>query len=323
MDYRRLGSAGIKVSVLSFGSWITFGPQVDVSLAERCLSVAYENGINFFDNAETYASGESERIMGEALKRLKWRRGSYLISTKHYWGLNDGSNERNTLNRKYLLEGIDGSLKRLQLEYVDLLFCHRPDPNTPLEETVRAMSEIVSSGRAMYWGTSEWSGAEIALAWGIAKQNGWHPPQMEQPQYNLMHRQRVESEYSRLYSDIGLGLTTWSPLASGLLTGKYLNDVPKNSRANVTTLGHLKESLTSAENQKVVKRLLPIANDLGCSLAQLAIAWCVKNERVSTVITGASSTEQLQENLKAVEVVAKLSTSVMSSIEECLREKIS
>jgi voltage-dependent potassium channel beta subunit len=319
MEYRRLGSAGIKVSVLSFGSWITFGAQLDVEHAERCLELAYENGVNFFDNAEAYANGDSERLMGEALKKLKWRRGSYLVSTKLFWGINGDINERNTLNRKYLLEGIDSSLKRLQLEYVDLLYCHRPDPNTPLEETVRTMHEIVCSGRAIYWGTSEWSGAEIALAWQLAKQHGWHPPQMEQPQYNLLHRQRVEDEYARLYSDIGLGLTTWSPLASGLLTGKYLNGAPENSRATVTSMTSLRERLIDPASQEVVKRILPIANDLGCSLAQLAIAWCIKNPNVSTVIMGASNNDQLKENLKAVSISEKLDLELLKKLDELVK----
>ncbi len=318
MEYRRLGSAGIKVSALSIGSWVTYGTQVDVDRAAASMKAAYDAGVNFFDNAEAYAAGKSEEIMGAALRKLGWRRGSYLISTKIYWGLHDGPNEKNTLNRKRLLEAIDGSLKRFGMDYVDLLFCHRPDPDTTIEEVVYAMSDIVASGRAIYWGTSEWSAAEIMEAWQIADRRNLRKPQMEQPQYNLFTRDRVEVEYARLYDDIGLGLTIWSPLASGLLTGKYNQGIPKDSRFSLPGYEWLKDSLT-AERIAAVKRLEPIAKDLGASTTQLALAWAVKNRRVSTVITGASRPEQVGENMKAMDLAAKLDEGMMKRIEEATR----
>lgn len=313
MQYRRLGRAGIKVSVLSFGSWVTFHHQADVNLAADMMKVAYEAGVNFFDNAEVYAGGKSEEVMGAALKRLGWRRGSYLVSTKFYWGLHKGVNERNTLNRKRLLEGIDGSLRRLGLDYVDLVFCHRPDRETPIEETARAMQDIVQSGRAMYWGISEWSADEIRAAWNICDQYGWHKPVTEQPEYNLFHRERVEKEYARLYEDIGLGTTIWSPLAFGILTGKYNSGIPKDSRASLKGYGWMKDEITQEKIAKV-KKLARIAKELDCTLAQFAIAWCAKNEHVSTVITGASRVEQVEENTKALEVLPKLTEDVMERV---------
>jgi len=317
MEYRRLGSAGIKVSALSIGSWVTYGTQVDVDLAAASMKAAYDAGVNFFDNAEAYAAGKSEEIMGAALRKLGWRRGSYLISTKIYWGLHDGPNEKNTLNRKRLLEAIDGSLKRFGMDYVDLVFCHRPDPETTVEEVVYAMSDIVASGRAIYWGTSEWSAAEIMEAWQIADRRNLRKPQMEQPQYNLFTRERVEVEYARLYEDIGLGLTIWSPLASGLLSGKYNQGIPKDSRFSLPGYEWLKDSLTT-ERIAAVKRLEPIARDLGATTAQLALAWAVKNRHVSTVITGASRPEQVSENMKALDFVAKLDDGVMKRIAEAV-----
>ena len=317
MLYRRLGRAGIQVSVLSFGSWVTFHNQAGVDSAAEMMKAAYEAGVNFFDNAEVYASGKSETVMGESLKKLGWRRSSYLISTKFYWGLERGVNERNTLNRKRLLEGIDGSLRRLGLDYVDLIFCHRPDKNTPIEETAHTMHDIVQSGRAIYWGVSEWSADEIRAAWSLCDKHGWHKPQMEQPQYNLLHRKRVEVEYARLYEDIGLGTTIWSPLASGLLTGKYNNGFPKDSRANLKGYGWLKDEITKDKIAKV-KKLAPIAKELGVSMAQLALAWCAKNPNVSTVITGASRVEQVHENLKALEVMPKLTEDVMKRIDKII-----
>ena len=319
MNYRRLGNAGIKVSELSLGSWVTFGNQVDVDLAVECMKTAYDAGCNFFDNAEAYARGQSEEVMGAALKKLGWRRAGYLVSTKLFWGLNEGPNQRNTLNRKYLLEAIDGCLQRLQLDHVDLLFCHRPDPHTPVEETVWAMSDIVSQGKALYWGVSEWSADEIRAAWSIADRHHLHKPQMEQPQYHMLERTKVEKEYKRLYTDIGLGTTTWSPLASGLLTGKYNNGVPAGSRATLEGYEWLKEELINPERIEKVKQLQPLAADLGCSLAQLAIAWCLKNPNVSTVITGASRLEQVTENFKALEVAPKLTPEVMERIEGVLQ----
>lgn len=314
MQYRRLGRSGLKVSELSYGSWLTYGNQLDDKLARECMAVAYDAGVNFFDNAEVYAKGASETIMGNALRQLGWRRASYCVSTKFYWGLHDGPNEKNTLNRKYLRQAIDGSLTRLQLDYVDLVFCHRPDPDTPLEETVQAMSDMITDGKALYWGTSEWSAAEIAAAWHFAERHHLHKPVVEQPQYNLFHRERVEREYARLYADLGIGITSWSPLASGLLTGKYNDGIPPDSRGNLKGYEWLAERLTDAAQIARVRRLAPIARDLGCTLAQLAIAWCVRNPRVSTVITGASRPEQVRENMLALDVVPKLDATVLARI---------
>jgi len=271
--------------------------------------------VNFFDNAEVYAKGASETLMGEALHKLGWRRSSYLVSTKFYWGLHDGPNEKNTLNRKYLMQAIDGSLRRLRLDYVDLVFCHRPDPDTPVEETVYAMHDIIASGKALYWGTSEWSAGEIVEAYEIAERHHLRKPAMEQPQYNLLHRDRVEKEYARLYRDYGLGTTTWSPLASGLLTGKYNEGVPPDSRAALKGYEWLSESVQDADKLRRVRKLAPLAQELGCTLAQLALAWCLRNPNVSTVITGASRPAQVTENMKALQVVPKLTPEVMARIE--------
>ena len=316
MSFRRLGRAGIKVSVLSLGSWVTFHNQVQTDAAVEMMKAAYEAGVNFFDNAEVYAGGKSEEVMGAALKKLGWRRSSYLVSTKFFWGLNDGPNERNTLNRKRLLEGMDGSLRRFGLDYVDLVFCHRPDRETPVEETAHAMHNIVESGRALYWGVSEWSADEIRAAWTVCDKYGWHKPTMEQPQYNLLHRERVEIEYARLYEDIGLGTTTWSPLASGLLTGKYKDGIPADSRGALKGYGWLKDKLTDKDSLAKVQKLGKIAKELDCTLAQFAIAWCAKNPNVSTVITGASRVEQVRENLKAIEVLPKLTEDVMNQVDK-------
>ena len=316
MEYRRLGRSGLKVSVLSFGSWVTFGPQLDEGLASDCLGAAREAGVNFFDNAESYSGGESERIMGKALARLGWPRHSYVVSTKIFWGIHDVVNVRNTLNRKYLLQAIEGSLERFDLDFVDLVFCHRADPETPLEETVRAMSDIVSSGRALYWGTSEWAADEIRAAWDIADRHNLHKPVMEQPQYNILERRKVESEFARLYEDIGLGLTVWSPLASGLLTGKYIDGIPEGSRAALPGYEWLQGMLTDPKRNKKVKALKDIADGFGCTLAQMALAWCAKNPRVSTVITGASRVEQVHENMKALDVIPLLDDEVMQKIDE-------
>jgi voltage-dependent potassium channel beta subunit len=315
MKYRRLGRSGLKVSELSFGSWVTYGNQLSEGPARECMAAAHDAGVNFFDNAEVYARGQSERIMGAALKTLGWRRESYVVSTKFFWGLNDGPNERNTLSRKYLMAAIDGSLARLQLDHVDLVFCHRPDPDTPIEETVWAMHDIIRAGKAHYWGTSEWSAAEIASAWQIAERAHLAKPVMEQPQYNLFHRGRVELEYARLYDDLGLGLTTWSPLASGLLTGKYNAGVPAGSRATLKGYEWLAERIVDKEKLAKVRQLLPIARDLDCTPAQLSLAWCVKNPRVSTVITGASRPEQVVENMKTLDVVPRLTPEVMARID--------
>jgi voltage-dependent potassium channel beta subunit len=319
MNYRRLGRSGLKVSELSFGSWVTYGNQVDTRAARELMAAAFDAGVNFFDNAEIYARGQSEEIMGSVLKELGWPRLKYVISTKFYWGLATGKgafpNERNTLNRKYLLQAIDGSLKRLQLDYVDLVFCHRPDPETPLEETVWAMHDMIERGRALYWGTSEWSADEIRAAWDVADRRNLHKPVMEQPQYNLLHRKRVEKEYARLYEDIGLGLTTWSPLASGLLSGKYRNGVPAGSRGALETYAFLRESLTDPNRNRIVGELDVVAKDVGCTLAQLALAWCLMNRHVSTVITGATRVEQVTENMKALDVAARLTPEILLKIE--------
>jgi hypothetical protein len=318
MQYRRLGGTGLKVSVLSFGSWVTFGPQLAGNPAEECLAAAYDAGVNFFDNAESYSGGESERIMGEAIANLGWARRSYVISTKLFWGISPEVNMVNTLNRKYLSQAIDGSLERLGLDFVDLVYCHRPDPETPIEETVWAMSDMVSAGKALYWGTSEWSADAIREAWNIAERHHLHKPVVEQPQYNMLWRDRVEDEYSSLYDTTGLGLTIWSPLASGLLTGKYLDGIPEGSRGSLAGYEWLQDFLTDADRNAVVRQLAGVAEELGCTLAQLAIAWCVKNPHVSTVITGASRVEQVHENLASLEVVDKLTDEVMARIQAIL-----
>jgi voltage-dependent potassium channel beta subunit len=315
MNYRRLGRSGLKVSELSFGSWVTYGNQLDVNAARDCMAAAWERGVNFFDNAEVYARGESETIMGEILAKLAWPRLRYIVSTKFFWGITEGPNEKSTLNRKYLLTAIDGSLARLKLDYVDLVYCHRPDPATPIEETVWAMHDIIERGKALYWGTSEWSAAEIMAAWQIAERHHLRKPVVEQPEYNLFHRSRVEVEYQRLYDEMGLGLTTWSPLASGLLTGKYKDGVPPDSRGAIQRMSFLLPALTDKAKNSAVAQLDEVARDLGCTTAQLAIAWCLRNKRVSTVITGASRVSQVEENLKAADVVQKLTPAVLERID--------
>ncbi|MGZ8260341.1 MAG: potassium channel beta subunit family protein [Caldimonas sp.] len=318
MQYRRLGASGLQVSTLSLGSWITYHAQVDVAAAKEMLAVAFDAGVNFFDNAEVYAQGQSEVVMGEAIRALKWPRLRYVVSTKFFWGLGREGNTVNridTLNRKYLMQAIDGSLARLQLDFVDLVFCHRPDPHTPIEETVWAMSDIVASGKALYWGTSEWSAAEIRAAWDIADQHHLRKPVMEQPQYHLFHRKRVEQEYARLYQDIGLGLTTWSPLASGLLSGKYRSGIPPQSRGALEGMGWLAKGLTDAAKNAAVASLEGVAAELGVTVAQLAIAWAARNANVSTVITGASNVGQLRANLAAVDAIDKLTPEVLARID--------
>jgi len=319
MEHRRLGQSGLKVSVLSFGSWVSFGPQLDVAKARDCIDAAHAAGVTFFDNAEAYAGGESERIMGQAIQQLGWARETYTVSTKVYWGLTEGVNSKNTLNRKYLLHSIDGCLERFGLDFVDLLYCHRPDSGTPIEETVWAMSDIIDRGQALYWGTSEWSADEIRAAWEIADRHHLHKPVMEQPQYNIFERRRVEREYARLYEDIGLGLTTWSPLASGLLSGKYIDGIPAGSRATLPGYEWLKDMLTDEGRNAKVKALAGIAEELDCTLSQLSLAWCAKNPHVSTVITGASRVEQVQENMGALDVLPKLSDDVMARIKQAAR----
>ena len=315
MNYRRLGKAGLKVSELSFGAWVTFGGQVGQELARECMAAAYDAGVNFFDNAEGYAAGEAETVMGKAIKELGWRRESIVVSTKIFWG-GDGPNDLG-LSHKHVIEGVNNALRRLQMDYVDLVFCHRPDPNTPIEETVRAMDIVIKQGKALYWGTSEWSAAEIMRADGLARQYGLTPPTMEQPQYNMFVRERVEKEYALLYQELGYGTTIWSPLASGLLSGKYNDGIPTDSRAALEGYEWLQQGITPERITKV-RQLQPIAAELSSSLAQLALAWCLMNPRVSTVITGASRPEQVVENMKAVEVAARLTPEVMARIEAIL-----
>ena len=315
MEYRHLGRTGIRVSELSLGSWVTFKNQVDVDAAVEIMAAAYAAGVNFFDNAEAYAAGKSEEVMGAALKKLGWRRGSYLVTTKLYWGLHDGVNEKNTLNRKRLIEGINGSLERFQLDYVDVLYCHRADKTTPIEETVWAMHNIIERGKAMYWGTSEWSATEIVQAIEIAERHHLHKPVVEQPQYNLFERGRFSGDYVRFYKDYGYGSTIWSPLASGLLSGKYNAGIPKDSRAGSMNMNWLTESVTDKNKIAKVQALEPIAKELGCTLSQLSLAWCLKNPFVSSVITGATSVKQLQENMKAIDVAPKLTDDVLKRID--------
>ena len=317
MEYRRLGRSGLRVSVLSFGSWVTFAnkDQIDTAKdAAECLAAAKEAGVNFFDNAEGYAAGESERVMGGAFRELGWQRHEYIVSTKLFWGLHDQVNMKNTLNRKYLSQAIDGSLERLGLDFVDLVFCHRADRRTPIEETVWAMSDMITQGKALYWGTSEWAADEIRAAYDIADRHNLHKPLMEQPQYNILWRDRVEKEYGRLYDDIGLGTTIWSPLASGLLTGKYLHGVPEGSRATLPGYEWLRSELTDEGRNKKVGELKIIADQLGITLTQLSLAWCAKNPHVSTVITGASSAAQVRENMTALDAMPLLTEEVMERI---------
>ncbi len=306
MEYRRLGRSGLQVSVLSFGSWVTFGGQLDVERAAACMAAAREAGVNFFDNAEVYAGGESERVMGEAIRTLGWERHSYVVTSKYFWGLHDDPNMRHTLNRKYLLGAVEASLERFGLDHLDVVYCHRADPHTPLRETVRAMSDVIDRGHALYWGTSEWRADEIRAAYEIADRHGWHTPITEQPQYHLLHRDRVEREYARLYTDIGLGTTTWSPLASGLLTGKYLDGVPPGSRATRGRYGWVGDEGARRRYEEALRRFGGVASELGCTMGQLAIAWCASNPDVSTVITGASHPDQVAENMGALEVLPEL-----------------
>jgi voltage-dependent potassium channel beta subunit len=318
MQYRRLGRTGLKLSTLSLGSWVTYHNQVDQKAAIEMMAAAYDAGVNFFDNAEAYAGGQSELVMGQALKALAWPRLNYVISSKYFWGLDrqgDAVNRKDTLNRKYLMQAVDGSLKRMGLDHIDIIYCHRPDPQTPVEETARAMSDIITQGKALYWGTSEWPAAEIRAAWDLADRYGWHKPVVEQPQYHLFHRQRVEQEYAPLIEDTGLGLTTWSPLASGLLTGKYVSGVPDGSRGALEGMAFLRDGLTHPAKNAAVKQLETIAAELGGSVAQLALAWVARNPRVSTVITGASKLSQLQSNLGALGLVDRLTSDVLARID--------
>jgi voltage-dependent potassium channel beta subunit len=318
MNYRHLGKAGIQVSELSFGSWVTFHTQSGVRDAVEMMGAAYDAGVNFFDNAEAYASGKSEEVMGAALKKLGWRRGSYLVSTKLYWGLHEGPNEQNTLNRKYLIEGIAGSLERLDLDYVDLLYCHRPDETTPIEETVWAMHNIIERGQALYWGTSEWEAAQILEALEIASTHHLHKPVVEQPVYNLFEQHRFGPEYDAVYKKHGYGSTTWSPLASGLLTGKYMDGIPDDSRGALKGYEWLQGGLRDEQRLAVVAKLLPIAEGMGATLAQFSLAWCLQNPHVSSVLTGASRVGQVHENMRATDFVDEFTPEVMDAIDEAL-----
>ncbi len=316
MEYRRLGKAGVQVSALSLGAWVTYGGQVGEEIAEKCMIAALEAGVNFFDNAEAYANGNAETVMGNVIKKLGWKHEDYVVSTKIFWG-GQGPN-KSGLSRKHILEGMDNSLRRFQLDYVDLVFCHRPDPNTPIEETVRAMTHVINQGKALYWGTSEWSAADIMRADAVARVEHLIPPSMEQPQYNMLVREKMEKEYLPLFRDLGYGTTIWSPLASGMLTGKYNNGIPEGSRAALEGYEWLRDNVITPKNIETVKKLQPVADDLGISLAQLGLAWCLKNPNVSTVITGASRPEQVTENMKAMDAAAKLTPEVMTRINDIL-----
>ena len=322
MLYRRLGRSGLKLSALSFGSWVTFSMQVDERMATDLMKLAYDGGVNFFDNAEAYANGESEVLMGRALKKMGWGRDTYCVSSKVFWG--GKLPTQRGLSKKHVHDCCHTALRRLQVDYLDLYFCHRPDLDTPVEETVRAMNDLIAQGKVLYWGTSEWRADEIAEAHGIARQSGMVGPAMEQPQYNLFERERVEREYQRLYDAFGLGTTVWSPLASGILTGKYEKGIPKGSRMALPGYEWLKERLENDEGRVRVaktRELALVAKDLGASVAQLAIAWCLVNPRVSTVILGATRPEQLRENLAALELVPKLDTRVLERIEAIVANK--
>ncbi len=319
MEYRRLGSSGLKLSLLSLGSWVTFSYQMGDDDASECMSAAYDAGVNFFDNAEVYAGGESERIMGRVLRKLEWGRDTYCVSSKVYWG-GELPTQRG-LSRKHIHDSCHAALKRLQVDYLDLLFCHRADLETPIEETVRAMHDLIAQGKVLYWGTSEWSAQQIQEAHGVARQYGLTPPTMEQPQYNMLERDRVEREYHRLYSEIGLGTTIWSPLASGVLTGKYRDGIPEGSRMSLPDYQWLRERLESEQGQADIRkaaRLEPMAKELGVPLPQLALAWCVKNPNVSTAILGTSNVRQLKQNLTALDLLPRLTDEVMQEIEKVL-----
>lgn len=319
MDYRRLGKAGIQLSELSFGSWVTFGNQVDEKTAKDCLVYAYDHGINFFDNAEVYAKGRSEEVMGKAISELGWNRDTFVISSKAFWG-GELPTQRG-LHRKHLTEACHAALKRLRVDYLDLFFCHRPDRNTPMEETVWTMHNLIQQGKILYWGTSEWSAQEIQEAFMVARQYNLIPPAMDQPQYNMFVRKKVERDFKKLIDDYGYGTTIWSPLASGILTGKYNDGIPEGSRLERKELSWIKDKMLNHENINKVKELTSIANDLGASMANLALAWCLKNDDVSTVITGATKLDQLKENLKAAELKVRLTDEVMEGIEGILNNK--
>lgn len=322
MEYRQLGKSGLFVSSFSFGSWVTFKNQVDVKLAEKLMSLAYERGVNFFDNAEVYADGDSEIIMGQALKKLGWSRDTYIVSSKVFWG--GKLPTQRGLSRKHLIEAANAALKRLQVDYLDLYFCHRPDPDTPMEEIVTTMNHLILQGKILYWGTSEWSADQIMEAYAVAKDLRLIPPTMEQPQYNLLHREKLEKEFLRVFETVGIGTTIWSPLASGILTGKYKNGFPKDSRASLSNFSWLKDQMESEEGKKKIRladELEKLAKDLGTTLTKLSLSWCLKNPNVSTVILGATSEKQLSENLDALDTLSLITDDVMEKIDLTLQNK--
>lgn len=321
MQYNNLGKTGLPISRLSFGSWITFGNQIENNISERLMDIAYDQGVNFFDNAETYADGESERVMGDILSKKSWSRDSYIVSSKVFFGAGAKVPTQKGLHRKHIIEACNQALERLKVEYLDLYFCHRPDKSTPIEETVWSMHQLIMQGKILYWGTSEWSAQEIMEAHMVAKQYNLIGPVMEQPQYNMLTRHKFEVEFSQVYKTVGLGTTIWSPLASGLLTGKYNDGVPKGSRLDRDELTWLNEIIINESNIEKVKKLGAFAKELGTSLPLLAIAWCLKNPNVSTVILGATKEQQLIENLKALQVEPMLTEDVMQEIETILDNK--
>ncbi|MEO8821292.1 MAG: aldo/keto reductase [Ginsengibacter sp.] len=323
MEYRRLGKSGLQLSIVSFGSWVSFKNQVDDKIAGELMGIAYDNGINYFDNAEAYANGESEKMMGRVLKTKNWDRSSFTVSSKVFFGIHgkDYKPNQKGLSRKHVIEACHEALQRLQVDYLDLYFCHRPDKNTPIEETVWAMNTLIQQGKILYWGTSEWSGAEIMEAHRVASQYNLIAPTMEQPQYNLFERENVEKEYLRIYETVGLGTTIWSPLASGLLTGKYNNGIPEGSRLALEEMSWLKEKVMADDKIKKIKRLSELSKELGVSTASLSIAWCIKNPHVTTAILGATKKEQLMDNLKSIEVMEKLTPEVLEKIENIFQSK--
>ncbi len=323
MEYRRMGKTGLQLSVLSFGSWVSFHKQIDDSRADELMGIAYDQGVNFFDNAEVYALGESEKMMGRVLKKKNWDRTSYVVSSKAFWGWRGKGNKPNQtdLSRKHLVEACNEALQRLQLDYLDLYFCHRPDKGTPIEETVWTMHQLIQQGKILYWGTSEWSGVEIMEAHRVAHQYGLIGPAMEQPQYNLFERNKMENEFLMIFRTVGMGTTTWSPLASGLLSGKYNDGIPGGSRFGLTGFDWLKDRWMKDEMLDKVKGLADLAGELGISMAELSIAWCIKNPDVTTAILGATSKEQLLQNLKSQDAVAKLDADVMQQIDDIVKTK--
>ncbi len=323
MEYRRMGRSGLQLSTLSFGSWVTFHKQIDDSIADELMGIAYDKGINFFDNAETYANGQSESMMGRVLKKKNWERTSYIVSSKAYFGWKgkDAKPNQTGLSRKHLMEACHEAMERLQVDYLDLYFCHRPDTNVPIEEVVWAMHHLIQQGKVLYWGTSQWSGAEIMEAHKVARQNNLIGPSMEQPQYNMFERFKVEQDYLPVYQNAGLGTTIWSPLAAGFLTGKYISGIPEGSRLGIKGFDWLKDRWMQDDKMEKVKKLAALAKELGVSLASLSIAWCIHNPNVTTAILGATRKEQLFENLEALNVVKLLTSDVIEKIENILKNK--